>query len=65
MLKYTKGVGLLISADQLVTPHGHVICQMSDEMRDMAAEIKALNISLLWWQNLAFGDAHDTPEEPF
>jgi hypothetical protein len=58
MLKWTEA-GLLISADQLLTEHGLVICQMSDE-------IQRLNKELKWWREYAF-QMNDIVnyEEPF
>lgn len=58
MLKWTEA-GLLISADQLVTEHGLVICQMSEE-------IQRLNKELKWWRDYAFELVCPLPdEEPF
>ena len=58
MLKWTEA-GLLISADQLLTEHGLVICQMSDE-------IQRLNKELKWWREYAFQmNAIVNYEEPF
>jgi hypothetical protein len=59
MLKWTEA-GLLISADQLLTDHGLVICQMSDE-------IQRLNQELKWWRDYAFqmNTNADNEEEPF
>jgi hypothetical protein len=58
MLKWTEA-GLLISADQLLTEHGLVICEMSDE-------IQRLNQELKWWREYAFQmNAIVNYEEPF
>ena len=58
MIKWTEA-GLLISADQLVTEHGLVICQMSEEIQRLHEELK-------WWRDYCFQMyASLTDEEPF
>lgn len=51
MIKWTE-MGLLISGDELLTEHGLVVCQMSDE-------ICRLNKELKWWRDFAFGGPVD------
>jgi hypothetical protein len=51
MIKWTE-MGLLISGDELLTEHGLVACQMSDE-------ICRLNKELKWWQDMALGELPD------
>jgi hypothetical protein len=59
MIEWTE-VGLLISRDELLTEHGKVLCQMSDE-------IARLNRELAWYRDCAMGVlwAKAVEEEPF
>jgi hypothetical protein len=60
MVRYTKGVGLIISGDELLTEHGKAICEMSDVISDLYAELE-------WWRKAALGEhwKDAVNEEPF